>query len=508
SEIATYDFDIAQTKYFSIESGFELSKEGLGTVFILNLIKKIRQDYIEKDYLTVNSAAISEQPIAIEDIIIALQVLTLEYHDIVDSIQYDMENMYSIYQYSDNDNYELNEMFRLPDGTLDQDYILENLSSVDKFDQESINQVITRNSAVYKKMMDRILAESDYKKYQKLRSLYYSKFTQKLSYEIFRGHKTYSDYLKSQNEDLHNYVTRLQSIEDKDTKRVEIERAITLLTDIMKSYLNNTELFFGSTSIDIFSSYLREVIEVFKSFTVTLRDLNFFIIVQEEIDGRLFDYIDDLQGFLTIIEKLEGDMLISDYYRFFKRLNFNDKVHLHDSIVTTVKLDEKLTTDYLILKDAFNLSKTYLNSADKITLVDGMTLSGGFSIQDNTKFADFIYGITGGFYKIDLQNLSDEYKFITKLYWDDNNLVKDYVVTDKYMSPEDKITFKDFIFYPNPVTFFLEEPHKLREKIEFFKRKALLSTNLMEISDHKKFNGKISLLEKVYLNDHLEFIRE
>jgi hypothetical protein len=392
TEIARYNFDYVQSKYFSIESGFELAKEGLNTVYLLNLLRKIRESYSSKEFLTFTASKISLEPITLEDTLVLLQILTLDYQGVVDNIEYDLENIVSIYQFKEKSGTITYPTEIVNTKPVDPNsYLVKDMTKETSFDKEKTLEIFDYNIGMQTNIKNALHTETNYKRYKQLKQIYYARFTQKLNYAIFNKAETYTDYILSRNIDIYNFLMGIRNIESPEERQIEIEREITYVTDVVKSYLNDMDLFFGSTSVDILSSYLRDVIEVFKSFTVTLRELSFFMVLKEELDGRVFDD-SSIDSVIPVKDHITGATW--DNAIFLGNFHYYDKVHLHDIASIFTYLGTEITTDTIYFKDkpVFDADFKYediIHIQDKFRQISVFRVDE--HIQKYSKFNDFIY---------------------------------------------------------------------------------------------------------------------
>lgn len=448
TEIARYNFDYVQSKYFSIESGFELAKEGLNTVYLLNLLRKIRESYSSKEFMTFTASKISLDPITLEDTLVLLQILTLDYQGVVDTIEYDLENIVSIYQFKDRSGtitYPVDIVNTKPvDPNL---YPVKDMTKEISFDKEKTLEVFDYNIGIQSNIKDALHTETNYKRYKQLKQIYYARFTQKLNYSLFNKAETYTDYILSRNIDIYNFIKAIRDIEDPEERQIEIEREITYVTDVVKSYLDDMDLFFGSTSIDILSSYLRDVIEVFKSFTVTLRELSFFMVLKEELDGRIFDGVESMDSIIPIEDHITGATW--DRYVFLGNFHYYDKVHLHDIASIFTYLGKQVTTDWIYFKDkqVFNADfhyKEILHLRDSFRNISVLPLRD--YIPKGDYFYDFIYS-NKWFNLLDRVNIHDDlvrYGTFTMKDSIEFNMYDQIKVANSYFNQFDTVFVRDY----------------------------------------------------------------
>jgi hypothetical protein len=363
SEIQQVNFDYVRSKYFSIETGFEISKESINTVFMLNLLKKIRTDFRVREQLSFHAKAISSAAITIEDAIITLQILTCDYNGVVDIIPYELASIKGVYEFATFDNATLNN--GLASGADLKNIQLADMRTSQVFNVAEVLRIHKKNTAVFDNINNQLAKELSYKRYKKLKQAYDAKFVQKLNYDMFGGMETYTDYIESRNTDLYTLITSLRAIIDDSARHTAIAEIITTLVDTISSALDNFKLTMGTTNVDILVAYLKQVIMTFKSFTVTLRDLNVFIIMRDKYHNRLLDYFKVSSTMkLTSNDFALGDLAhrntffkLTSKYRFLDRYSSNGRFVFRD---TFVKLRDKVK-----LKSSFYKSSVFAYDDEK-----------------------------------------------------------------------------------------------------------------------------------------------
>ena len=369
-EVSQVDFDYVQTKFFSIETGFDISAESISTMFILNLIKRIRRTYPQKEFMKITARSISSTDVAIEDVILTLQVLTNEYHGIVDTIDYSATAMAKVYEFARIDNALMNTELFASSGLAADFYTLTNMNSVGVYDKNAINTITVQNLKVHENMKQLMRQETNYKRYKKLRDAYNFKFLQSLNYDLFGGAPTFSAYLETAAPSLYAVIAEVRGLRDTNPEafRSLLNNRITELTDIISEYLSNFSVILGASSLSIIAQYLFKVVNTFKSFTVELRDLDIFVIAREDYLHRLMDSV-EMTTELSLTETININRikynLLSTLHLRTGRLNYNDTF---GHFVSTLR--NKTTT--LGTTDAILSRQSYVNVNSPPTLSDSM----------------------------------------------------------------------------------------------------------------------------------------
>jgi hypothetical protein len=330
-EIAAMDFDFVETKYFSIESGFDFTTELLNSSLMFNLIRKIRSDYKNKEFLSITSRSLPGDGIAtLEDILVTIQVLTCDLYNVPDTIEYSLEATANVNSFAKKDlvpaiNTQL--FIDHPDVLSNPSEIaLENLDTVPRFDRYTTSGVFKKNSLVKDKLFHLMKREVDYKKYKTLKSAYNSKFYQKLNYDLFRPYASFSSYLEASSPDLYSMIEESRNTLITSEKQALIKEQVTLLTNIANSIIDSFFFFFDTTSLTNVIEYMRTVLMAFKSYTTTLLDIEFFIQFREDFKTKLLDSIE------KITTKMRFEDSVRFAYKIFNTASFDidDKIYLHD----------------------------------------------------------------------------------------------------------------------------------------------------------------------------------
>lgn len=498
-EVTNLDFDYVQTKYFSIETGFELGAESMNTILLLNLLRRIRQDYPNKEFLSIISNIISETNLVqLEDIIITLQILTCEYQGVVDEIHYDVESITGVYDFAKVDNPVINQKLFEDNPLLIGDVsaiTMRNLNQVPLYDSDTVRDIVAQNTKVKGNMESYMKQETNYQKFKRLRNAYNGKFIQQLSYKLFKPHNTYTEYLSTRNNDLYTMVENIRAISDPEERQRTLEEAISNLSDVSNTVLDKFGLFFSSTSLNIIVGYMRRVILAFKSFTVSLNDLNVFIVIREQYTTKL---LDELKSITHMMMK-------------YDRLDFEDRID--------VKSKFKVRTRHKLL----DYSRIYMvrrfyefNNGDDYDFHDHLhSVNLKMNLRSNAKLKDRL-AFKYNFRMDELAKLTDRVEILTKLpIFSKDEHVK---LTDSLVRIRQLMVFKDTVAASKEVLIILQTfkiradilLNKDRTKIisEFdVKSKELMRDSfkifkpLPPIKDYIKLKDKLDVTSKLKPND-------
>lgn len=378
-EVASAEFDYVQTKYFSIESGFELAKETTSTIYLLNLIREIRSKYNTRDFLELHVPKISSSKVKLEDLIILLQVLTCDFYGMDDAIP--QENTLPLmYSYLGQETKASTDITRSLYEDVDS-MLLSNLPKTSKFDLTTTLNTYKRNEQIRKKVEQEMRITTDWKRYSKLKAFALTKFVQSVPNTEFNRYTTYSEYLGSRDINLLYYIREIRRISDSKKRIERLKNDIVLISDTIKEYIGGEfELVLGSATISIISEYIREVINVFKAFTVQLRDLDIFIIVREDISHRLFDEFVP-KAYYRLNEVLE----LSDYGKFTGKLPLRE-YNRHGDVYKSPYAYFKASTTKSYRE--YLLRKARWFKEDKKPLRDRSAFAYSYSVHEKKRYGE------------------------------------------------------------------------------------------------------------------------
>lgn len=516
-EVKSLDFSFVETKYFSIDTGFNLNVEVMNTTLLINLLKRIRTDYETKEKLDILSNFINENvPAKIEDVIIALQVLMCEYQGLEDTIQYDLVGIAKTFEFAKYDplNLNLNLMEAIPKIKNVKDIELSDLRSFSTFGEPEVLSIYNQNINVKQNFEKLISNETSYHNYKKLRTAHNAKFYQTINYTMFGTHPTFSSYLKTRNSSLYKIITDIRGISDTAEKTKALENMISNLTDIVTDALQNFSIFLGATSLDILLSYMRTAILAFKSFTTSLLDLNVFIIIGETYETRLLDGLERMTAF---VEHKNSKIRFEDKQRLLTSLPVKSKHLLNDvrNLKTAFTLYDRplqptLIYDAVVLQTVLFTRDMLLNKEYyQFDATSSMTTEvlGWDTIKHNGKIiqeesvenqltSDRIVNI-GHFRKNSLAASIDKF-LITSLPVESSriNIVERFDLDIRSML-ETSATIAESVVYTSKI-----KPIDIlenRNKIQFLLNMS--NSSIMHTTDYLKLNKTDFFIEKINLDD-------
>jgi hypothetical protein len=384
-EVGTRDFNYVNSKYFSIESSFQLLKETQNIAYFQNLVRSLRDNHEYRAVLELTATKISDEPIQLSDLLVAAQILMSDYYGIDDTIDFSQEGVYNVLSFNTNDNSELNRLL-----TSDQDdigladtqrYVLERAYRYGEIDHSEFDTIYKLDKQKMTNLRNLIRSkqytETDVKTFGQLKDLYDSKFVERFNLDAYRGFTTYGQYLRSRNIDLHTYVDTIVTSFGVEEKRAEILYILGALTEYCKAI----ELQFDNRFSDVITSYINQMVSVFKSYTVTLKDFTIFYSFDENLFFSFFDkaemtagvgYEDAMQmadhmgGMTGKIAKSDKLLLLEDQ-RIASTQRMLDNFHLRDGIVPK---SGQVVEDRFSIEDVLKQPKTEMNLEERVMMTD------------------------------------------------------------------------------------------------------------------------------------------
>jgi hypothetical protein len=272
-ELLAKDFNLLATKYISIGSTLDFVGTALELSYFRTLINRIETTGIPAHLQFLNEK-ISAEEIKVYDALIAAQILVTRFLGFNDTIITSETGVATVYGYS----FDQADKFEI-DGVSD----VVDPATLPKADEQAFIETYRRNN-IYRRAFERITAGTqDYETYKELARIHKVKFIAQYQSAVFDGFATYSAYLLTRNPDLHKYVeealvlTEDQDVDVEATRNIIVDRLSEIVTSL-DNYLDledgalNIFASANSALVDQIKVYMRQVVQLFKSYTVDLRD--------------------------------------------------------------------------------------------------------------------------------------------------------------------------------------------------------------------------------------------
>jgi hypothetical protein len=350
-EVSAEEFDFLPSKYFSLEGDFRMWRDVMNLAYFVSLIRKLKKDHAFRTHLSLHASEISQNELFIDELILAAQILLIDFYNIEDLIQFEHESIQKIYLFDDKDDSNLNiDVFGtdalMPNSYANENYVLERVDSYDFIQDKELEKIFIKDL----KVLDNFLAYQDktcssggqlmtYEQYKKYKTLYQAKFLADYNLSEYQGFSTYTEYLQfNGNPDLYKYVIEAKKSTDQDLKRIKI----TYLLSALKEYSYFLDISFNRMVSDLIVEYITTTINVFKSYTVTMKDFkilykwnekNFFEMYDSDNKHSYFiwDWKVRLKDFKNKIHPGLGTVTNNSYIQPPPRdMNLADSQQFHD----------------------------------------------------------------------------------------------------------------------------------------------------------------------------------
>jgi hypothetical protein len=421
-EVTAQHFDFLPTKYFSIEGDFQMWKEVMNISYFVSMIRKLKRDHSLRAHLSLHASEISKGEVFIDELILAAQILVCDFYKIEDIIHFDQESVYKIYSFNDKDDSPLNTSLFGQDvltknSYANTSYVLETVSDYPTIERDELFTIYNHDIQVYNNFLafQKIRDASGaivmtYQNFKKYKALYESKFLANYNLSEYRGFSKYSEYLQFKcNADLYSYVDEAMLTDDQDIKR----QKITYILSALKEYAYTLNIPFDRMMSDLIIEYIMKTVNVFKAYTVTMKD---FRIIYRWDEGNFLHLFDS--------ETKHAKFVWDSHVR-----NKNpQKIILSMGTVTNSTYQEPLPNDMLfsdsvnrfqkkdVYADRYRYKERYtfhgfFNWRDRLLYRDKSTFKGRFSWSDLLNFGDNLFERAK-------YSLSDKQKFKDRINYD------------------------------------------------------------------------------------------
>ena len=315
-ELEDIDFDYVASKYFSVEATYDLFERTSSSITVFNFLKQVKLSNPNYNYLLIEDTTISSSPIEIQDLLGALNLLVINSYSLPDQIIHSFNGIVQSFPVP-----LVNSLN--PIQTELQPYKF----SINKDVNFAIfNKALQHNLKMKNLLLDKIktsTTNSDFKNYVRQ---YKSKVNLSLSntQSYYNNFTNFYSYLKFKNQDLGDYI-------DKIINESNYQKGILELLDILALYTKQLSLVVNSDSLQGLVGILKQTIEVFKSYTITLRSVdilttarekNFFKFTESYIMSSNMDLpkvrilFNDLITDINTTTDLSSTVLLADSFNF------------------------------------------------------------------------------------------------------------------------------------------------------------------------------------------------
>ena len=494
------------SKYFSLTTSIDLTKNSADTALLINLIGETSRKNPEKFNLYVHNRKISSSKISLVNAIIALQCMVCDYYGIEDRIVFSESGLQKIFSFNNTDS---NEKFQSVYNENTKTMVLLGTDSVAELNDSTLSSLFNYNEKMKETVEDYLSKQQRTHlftpdKMTLMKESYAAKFTADFNQKVYSGYTHYNEWLKDQDSELFEYVQRCFKETDDNKRELIIE-----IMDTLSDYCAATNIRFDSMFNTVVAQYVRRLIDVFKSYTVTLKDFKIYYTLDEKL-------------FFALIEEVKtlGKILSSESFSLREKEAFISFLKLKELGLTSLleKAFSKSSfnfSDYRLLVEAVKtLGIIFENEA--ISLSDKETLAGLLKLKELglTSLLEKAFS-KSSFNFSDIELLIDELKSRSEIFKDDKliNLGDFYELFQANLSKIDKVAIKTFLllgsFFTKTETFAFqtERCSALTKKLVSSKIENTDKVNLMCTELDFLLTKNILLGEKVVIGLLADYVR-
>ena len=263
---------------------------------------------------------------------------------------------------------------------------LRSLDSIGSYNETSLTAYFNHNIEVKKNFDNLIRKETNYFQSKKLKAAYQAKFYQNLNMDFYQGFETLTDYLTFNNQDLLRIIREIREIPDKNDREVAINSMIVNLTDIIIEELNNFNVFLGVTTTNILLEYVKKVINVFKSFTVSLLDINVVMVIKNN-EYKLFDDM-VMRNIRMDIDSFKNSFTLEDYIELTTSAHLKDRYIVRDGLDLSKPFNIKFKEYNSDLEDRYVFNANLPEFIGSVELFDIPNIQTKLNVTSRARMSD------------------------------------------------------------------------------------------------------------------------
>lgn len=264
NEVESVEFDFVNSKYMSISASYNLLEEVINMVYCMNFLKDIESTFSNKNAMLFTSLEIGSSQYEINDLIMALNILSAKIFNIPDTIDYANQNK-NTYSFKLNKSYTT--------------YPMVNFNTIPSITQTIANESLSKDFISKFALEEKINNTSSFDVYRILKKDYDEKMLGKYNVSNFSPYLTYSDYLLVKSPDLHAFVYK--NLSTNEAKKAALDILLEILLEFISDIRFNLVL--NGNILITYIEVLTQIINVFKSFTVTLRQVDLKAVIAEKM---------------------------------------------------------------------------------------------------------------------------------------------------------------------------------------------------------------------------------
>lgn len=440
NKLLDMEFNYVNTKYVSINTLFDVAKVNLDTCYLFNLINTLKKNNnIGTLSFVSNNIKPTGNTIRLFDAITAVYSLIHKrfgYEDLIINTSTGIASLYAFNFNTDldilNENINKNSSISLNDGTkiklnkfsIQENDIREMNLPKRNMSKEEIIDLYFNNIQYRDYIMKRMEECTDYREYKALNEIYKFNFLSESVTDLYLKpdgsvYEKYSDYLQDVDYELYSYITN--NSQDKDSLLKTVD---TILYSI-ETYLNSPifdNIFSNLTAQtgDLIKGYILKIINVFKAYTIELRNINVYYIIDDKFISslKMFTFIYNY----TTLNKAESLSDYIDLLQIITKVGYNKETSRTKDKLGDEDEGYLIATRYLV--DTIN--RIYKGELDEVQ--ESLVMY----IFDRMKAQFNVDRIMADYLDIDTNNINLNGS-LNNLIEVNNKLLKDKLIKDDYL---------------------------------------------------------------------------
>lgn len=302
SDIKNLDFTVLRSKYYSVEALIDLTERNFTLIYFTNILL---YNHIDKSQLQVNLPNVStKKKFELVDVVITLYSLSYIYYGAEDTILDSQQKIAKILGFN-----------MEADLAAIADYLFENHGRlslkdlhVDGFQIPPDDQILSykqledlymNNREILEHVREMMINPPNKRIYDAYKYIYESLFIMRCNMEYYQlpnGEMadTYREFLRYKDPVLYEFIQKIASIRNVDSRQTACVNAIQSITTYLKDYIDQDlidldDVFAGlpSISLDFIKKYVTEVIDFFKSFKIFTHDSSILYLIDDKFENTV-----------------------------------------------------------------------------------------------------------------------------------------------------------------------------------------------------------------------------
>ena len=345
-EILKRKFNFLRSKYLSLDILYDLSELSVQRPYFFSLIFD-EEERVDKLSISVEKIS-GTRKFKFNDLVCYLLSLTFIHQGIRDDIFHDKTRILHVigFNFDADITYLQNYLLDKEITDLDLSKFIPN-SSYATYD--ILLEYYTRNVDLREELVNRMNEADNKRIYDIYKKIYDATMVQELNNNLFKDkngnvYETYGDYVRSRDPVLGDSLDQISNILDVDQKNAVISDIMLSAIEAIEYETKDNEAIkyafsnFGSVSYEAVTTYIRHLIDFFKSFTVQIAEMNSIYQISTPFDNKLSP-IDDFHSLISHWTRSTTVEVRDTLNDLTSTHNINDKVSLIDRLYIDITHD-------------------------------------------------------------------------------------------------------------------------------------------------------------------------